>query len=101
MKTTFERAIEVFGGYNQIVKTTEELAELQKELCKAVIGQEDREHILEEITDVEIMLKQMKLLYNFTDDEKLAMLCKKIAKLELAIQNEEAKERAQQTQDVQ
>lgn len=91
-KTTFEKALEVFGGYNQMIKTTEEMAELTKELCKAFIGQEDRLHILEEITDVEIMLKQMKIYYNFTDDEKMTMLCKKVAKLEMYIQEQEKKE---------
>lgn len=90
IKTTFERAIETFGGYNQMVKATEEMSELQKELCKALIGQEDRKHILEELTDVEIMLKQLKLIFNFTEDELLEMKCLKIAKLELAVQEREA-----------
>lgn len=89
IKTTFERAIETFGGYNQMVKATEEMSELQKELCKALIGQEDRKHILEELTDVEIMLKQLKLIFNFTEDELLEMKCLKIAKLELAVQERE------------
>lgn len=89
--TSFERAVRVFGGYNQMVKATEEMSELQKELCKALIGQEDRRHILEELTDVEIVLKQLKIIFGFTEEELIQMKVLKIAKLELAVQNEEAK----------
>ena len=89
IKTTFERAIETFGGYSQMIKATEEMAELQKELCKALIDQEDRKHILEELIDVEIMLKQLKLIFNFTEDELLEMKCLKISKLELTVQERE------------
>ena len=41
----------------------EEMAELQKELCKAARGKDNREQIAEEIADVEIMLEQMKVLH--------------------------------------
>ena len=39
------------------------MAELQKELCKAARGKDNREQNAEEIADVEIMLEQMKVLH--------------------------------------
>lgn len=36
------------------------MSELQKELCKQLRGMGDKEHIAEEVADVEIMLAQMK-----------------------------------------
>lgn len=41
----------------------EEMSELQKELCKALRGSINQDNIAEEIADVEIMLEQMKLLF--------------------------------------
>ena len=40
----------------------EELAELTKELTKAIRGRADHAHICEEIADVEICLRQLKLI---------------------------------------
>lgn len=42
----------------------EEMAELQKELCKHARGKENRAQIAEEIADVQIMLEQMELLHD-------------------------------------
>ncbi len=47
----------------------EEMAELQKELCKHARGKENRKEIAEEIADVRIMLDQMAILH---DCEELA-----------------------------
>lgn len=63
----FKDAIEVFGEDAQILMVFEEMAELQKELCKWLRGNTDaaeRYRIAEEIADVEIMLAQMKLLFD-------------------------------------
>lgn len=40
----------------------EEMAELQKEICKAWRGKDNEVEIAEEVADVEIMLEQIKLI---------------------------------------
>lgn len=63
----FKDAIEEFGEAAQVTMVFEEMAELQKELCKWMRGNTDvaeRYRIAEEIADVEIMLAQMKLLFD-------------------------------------
>ena len=60
------QAITTFGQQPQIIVAMEELSELTKELCKAQRGAQNRDHIAEEIADVEIMLEQLQLIYNVT-----------------------------------
>jgi hypothetical protein len=60
----YQTAIERWGAGSQIIMVFEEMAELQKELSKEIRGHGDRIHIAEEIADVEIMLEQMKLLFD-------------------------------------
>ena len=57
-------ALEAFGAGAQVMMAIEEMSELTKELCKNGRGQENTTHIAEEITDVEIMLQQMKMLFD-------------------------------------
>lgn len=68
-----ETALRTFGGMKQIMKTVEELSELQKELCKYYSSEEDRNHIAEEIADVRIMLEQMELLFSCEAQVQTAM----------------------------
>lgn len=63
-----QRALDTYGSTLQISMVFEEMSELQKELCKYLRGRGSREHIAEEIADVEIMLEQMKMLFCCTDD---------------------------------
>ncbi len=62
-------ALNYYGGELQINMVFEEMAELQKELCKYLRKKDTRNKIelipsiAEEIADVEIMLEQMKLLF--------------------------------------
>ena len=53
-----------YGREHQSVVAIEELGELQKELCKMLRGLGNLEHLAEEIADVEIMLCQIKELYD-------------------------------------
>jgi hypothetical protein len=53
-------ALRCFGVGHQAIVAIEELSELQKELTKLLRRQGNKEHIAEEIADVEIMLAQMK-----------------------------------------
>ena len=60
----FRSAIETYGEVMQITVAFEEMSELQKELCKYLRGSGSQENIAEEIADVEIMMEQMKMLFN-------------------------------------
>lgn len=62
------RAVSFYGSEIQRVVAIEELSELQKELCKSLRGQTDRQHIAEVIADVQIMLEQMMILYELHYD---------------------------------
>lgn len=73
-------ALHGFGAEKQKVKCIEELSELQKELCKDIIGQGSRFHVAEEIADVEILLAQMKIHYGIKNDVE-AIKAQKIEQL--------------------
>lgn len=86
----FKDAIEVFGEDAQILMVFEEMAELQKELCKWMRNGNSVElthNIAEEIADVEIMLDQMKLIFDCAGlsqgyrREKTARLAGRIEKI--------------------
>ena len=66
-KDIYKRALKVLGKQNQITMVFEETAELQKALSKHLRGEDNIDHIAEEIADVEIMLEQMKILFDVED----------------------------------
>lgn len=59
----YKQLIEKFGAEAQIIVAIEELSELQKELCKRLRGEAGIRKISEEMADVEIMLEQLKLIF--------------------------------------
>lgn len=66
-KTIINEAIETYGRNVQTIVAIEELSELQKELTKYLRSNGDKQHLEEEIADVEIMLEQIKIMYNASD----------------------------------
>lgn len=80
----FRKALGTWGAGAQITMVFEEMSELQKELCKKLRGKENVDDIAEEIADVEIMLDQMKLLFNIgalvdvRRSEKVARLAERL-----------------------
>jgi len=73
----YQKALEKWGPEKQTNMAIEEMSELTKELCKSLRGWDNKEHIAEEIADVEITLGQMKLLHHchaLVDDYKSAKL---------------------------
>lgn len=68
-KYSVRETIAHFGEEKQTVVAIEELSELQKELCKAIRGKGNLGHIIEEIADVYIMLEDIKIINNISDDE--------------------------------
>lgn len=77
---TLEAAVSTWGQDAQAKMLLEEMAELQKEICKAWRGKDNIDHIAEEVADVEIMLAQIKLMFgidasvNIYRDAKLERL---------------------------
>lgn len=66
-REVYKGALDKWGAEPQITMVFEEMAELQKELCKDLRGKKVTGNIAEEIADVEIMLNQMKILYDIED----------------------------------
>lgn len=56
-------------GDAQLNMVIEEMSELTKEICKLKRNKLDRNHIIEEIADVEIMLEQLKYMLHVEDYE--------------------------------
>jgi hypothetical protein len=86
------KAIKHYGSKLQIIKCIEELSELQKELCKDLIkdnGFCKQDNIKEEISDVEIMLQSIKLIYNIKDYELIDIKNKKLKRLNKIINDNE------------
>lgn len=64
MANVFRAALDLWGADAQRTMCFEEMAELQKELCKHARGENNRVAIAEEIADVQIMLEQMMILHD-------------------------------------
>ena len=90
---TYKQAIETYGVRMQKLMAIEEMSELTKEICKDFRGKMDREHLIEEMADVMIMLDQMLLLYKISGEEVGLMRIKKVERLKerLEKQNDEIK----------
>lgn len=69
MMTIFEKAIAVYGKSLQKQVAIEEMAELTKEICKDFRGKGNKDNIIEEIADVDIMLRQLMIIYNIEPSE--------------------------------
>jgi len=57
-------AVDLFGPTHQKVIAMEEMSELTKELSKSIRGAKNIEAVVEEIADVEIMLAQLKVIFD-------------------------------------
>ena len=89
----FNKAISTYGEKAQKLMAIEEMSELTKEICKDFRGLRDREHLIEEMADVTIMLDQMLLIYKISGEEILSMCARKMKRLKerLEKQNDEIK----------
>lgn len=88
---TYKQAIQTYGVRPQKLMAIEEMSELTKEICKDFRGMLDREHLIEEMADVMIMLNQMLLMYKISSEEVNLMRIKKVERLKerLEKQNDE------------
>lgn len=64
MEILCQQAVNYFGAESRIMLAIEEMAELQKELCKHSRGRQNYYNIAEEIADVLIMLEQLIILFD-------------------------------------
>lgn len=65
MKTgdLYAAAVKKYGKISQLIMCMEEMAELTKEISKSIRGVDNSSAISEEIADVEIMLEQLRVIY--------------------------------------
>ena len=68
-KFILKKAIATYGPTLQQVVAMEELAELQKELSKMIRGKGSIINLVEEIADVLIMIDQLKIIHEISDQE--------------------------------
>ena len=61
------KAINSYGNASQKIKAIEEMGELIQAISKSLL--DGKNNVEEEIADVEIMLTQLKIMYNFSDVE--------------------------------
>ncbi len=73
--------IDMYGYKHQSVIAIEEMAELQKELSKAIRGYSNHNEIVEETADVMICLMQVREMYNLKDEELQNMINSKLERL--------------------
>ena len=75
---TFQAAIDTYGKETQLFVAVEEMSELQKEICKVLrkTTGRPRSRLYEEIADAEIMLEQLKMIFNCDDQVEMYRLDK-------------------------
>lgn len=56
-----------YGHESQKMMLLEEMAELQKEICKDMRGKPNQNAITEEVADVLIMLEQIQMMYHISE----------------------------------
>ena len=70
-KELCQKAIDAWGTDAQLLMVLEEMSELQKEILKNINrGKDNLPEIIEEIADVEIMLEQLKYIYQIDEAVK-------------------------------
>lgn len=103
-KRTVHRVISVFGSKNQKMQSLEELMELQSALFENIHRETDnRKNIVEEIADVEIMLVQLKEIFNIEPKEIEEIQDYKLRRLDHTIEKYLAKhqnENSSQKQEI-
>lgn len=73
-----ERIVYGNGKTMQLIVAIEELAELQKELTKSLRGQENIDHIEEEMADVLLIIDELSYIFRITQDSLLDRVQAKI-----------------------
>lgn len=82
LKSIYELAIFKYGESKQLIKAIEELAELQQAICRVFCDRGDEDNIIEEIVDVEIMLEQVKMIFDIPEEIIEEVKIQKVERLE-------------------
>ena len=82
----YKQAIKTYGKKAQKLMAIEEMSELTKEICKDFRQRNNRECILDEITDVSIMLEQLIMIYDFKPNELSKQKQMKLLRLQRTIE---------------
>lgn len=69
MDEIYQQAIAKYGKEAQLKMVIEEMAELTQAICKSFRGKNNLDNLIEEIADVEIMLAQLKIIYEIDESE--------------------------------
>lgn len=82
----YAEAINFFGVAHQVGKALEEIAELKEAIETFGEGKDTKDHVCEEIADVEIMCLQLRIMFgnDIVDEWKL----KKIERLKRLVSDE-------------
>lgn len=88
-RLAYQRAVSKYGEELQLIVAIEELSELQKEICKILRGKGDRNHLLEEVADVTVMLEQIEMIFDLTHSVN-SVVCEKVERLIRRMDKEEA-----------
>lgn len=70
--------IDHYGHESQKMMLLEEMAELQKEICKEFRGELNKDAITQEVADVLIMLEQVQMMYDISDIRLLEITNEKL-----------------------
>ena len=69
-KVIIKKIVDTYNNNSiQQVIAMEEMAELQKEISKYLRGHGNKEALTEEMADVLIMIEQLKLIHNISEDD--------------------------------
>ena len=90
--TTLEKAIETYGKDMQLNVAIEEFSELIKEICKHKRGEDNLDHIIEEMADCQIMLSQLGVIFGINIKDIHLIILKKLDRLEGRIAEKESKQ---------
>ena len=64
----YQLVMDRWGSDAQLTVVLEELSELMKEVCKMKRDMGNLDHLAEEVADVEIMLEQLRYIFDIDDD---------------------------------
>ena len=95
-KDVYNKAKQVYGIDAQVTKAVEELSELIKELSKFLLDDGNMDHITEEMADVEIMVEQLKLIF---ENKRWVQVVKKAKIQRLSDRLDEEEEREADSYD--
>lgn len=92
-RNILKRAIAFFGERSQHNMVIEETLELGKEIMKWKRGANNRDALVEETADVIIMIEQLKIMHNITDEELEKVMEFKLNRLDEGMKNGRYKSR--------